>query len=172
MECVTPILEASFHTSSKNTSSYNVKINEKCICIIKTQKSGIKTKIIFINDVIGCRCTRKRRKLNEKCECHPNNTTVLSFFDNDVDANDTSAYLHIYTYILKDFMIGSGKKREQFKITLRFRLFSRYEDNLKEAMKWKNVIRQLVAKTQCKSILSRSFKSNGKVNEDDKQPGE
>lgn len=160
MECVTNlILEASFHTTSKNNSSYTVTINEKCLCIVKTNGSGMKSKIISINDVIGSRCTRRRRRINEKCECHPNSTNVFTFLDNGVDSADVSAYLHIYTYLLKDFKITSGQKRERFEITLRFRLYARYEDNLKEAFKWKRIVKQLISKAQCRSLLSRCLKA-------------
>ncbi|XP_065211930.1 sphingosine kinase 1-like isoform X2 [Planococcus citri] len=155
-----PILEASFHTTSKNNASYKVLINEKYLCIVKTNGAGMKSKVILMDDVIGSRCTRRRRRINEKCECHPNSANVFTFLDhNGVDTTDVSAYLHIYTYTLKDFKITSGRKRERFEITLRFRLYTQYEDNLKEAFKWKKIVKQLISKAQSHSLLSGCLKN-------------
>lgn len=155
---VNPVLEGNFYTSSKKKSFYKVKLSENYLGLLKTNGSLIKTKIVSLQDIIGCKCARRRKNVSEKCECHPKNN-VFSFLENTVDENDISAYLHIYSYVLKDFIITSGQKRERFKITLRFRSFSHYEDNLKEALKWRNTVKELIEKTRWKSTLLRNIES-------------
>ncbi len=145
MECIAnPILEGNFYASSKKNSFYNVKLNDEYLGLLQTNGTLIKTKIISIRDIIGCRCARRRKTVDEKCECHPKNRNVFSFFEGMPDEDDASSYLHIYAYVLKDFRLAKGQKRERFKITLRFRAYTRYEDNLKEAVKWKNTVKSLV----------------------------
>lgn len=153
---VDPILEGNFYASSKKSSFYQVKLNERYLGVVKSSGTIIKTKIISLHDVIGCRCLRRRKRVGEKCDCHPKQKNVFSFLENATDETDCSAYLHVYSYILKDFRISSGQRRERFKITLRFRQYTRYEDNLKEALKWKCVLKQLVAKSLWYNVLHRN----------------
>lgn len=165
MECiVNPILEGNFFASSKKNSFYKVKLDDQYLGIVKSNGTSIKTKIILMQDILGCKCTRRRKRIGEKCECHPDNKNVFSFLENTPDETDISAYLHIYSYILKDFKISSGQKRERFKITLRFRTFSRYEDNLKEALKWKTIIKQLVAKSHWHTVMFKNIQNTGDTN--------
>lgn len=155
-----PILEGNFYTSSKKNSFYQVKVDENYLGLLNTNGSLIKTRMISIRDILGCRCARRRKRIGENCECHPKGKNrVLSFLENTLDEQDNSAYLHIYSYIMKNSKTGSPQKRESFKLTLRFRLFSNYEDNMKEAMKWKNTLKQLVEKTQWRNPLLKSVEN-------------
>lgn len=157
---VNPILEGNFFASSKKNSFYKVKLDERYLGIVKSNGTSIKTRIISLKDVLGCKCTRRRKRIGEKCDCHPNNQNVFSFLENEPDETDISAYLHVYSYTLN----ASGQKRERFKITLRFRTFSRYEDNLKEAIKWKTTVKQLVTQSHWHAVMLKNVQKSGDTN--------
>lgn len=62
------------------------------------------------------------------------------------DEYDTSAYLYIYAYTLKRAKVANkgARRRERTTVTLRFRSFDRYEDNLREASRWRLAIKCLL----------------------------
>ena len=62
------------------------------------------------------------------------------------DEYDTSAYLYIYAYTLKRAKVANkgSRRRERTTVTLRFRSFDRYEDNLREASRWRLAIKCLL----------------------------
>ena len=157
---INPILEGNFYTSPKKNSFYQVKVDENYLGLLNTNGNLIKTRMISIRDIVGCRCARRRKRIGENCECHPKSKNrVLSFLENTLDEQDVSAYLHIYSYIMKNSKTGSALKRESFKLTLRFRLFSSYEDNLKEAIKWRNTLKGLVEKMQWRNPLLKTVEN-------------
>ncbi|KAF7265927.1 hypothetical protein GWI33_020670 [Rhynchophorus ferrugineus] len=61
----------------------------------------------------------------------------------DSDDSDSSAYLYIYAYVIQGNK-GAAKKRERTIITLRFRSFDKYDDNNKEAQRWRCAIKKLI----------------------------
>lgn len=163
METATsPVLEGNFYACSKKSSFYQVKLSERYLSLVKSSGTIIKTKIISLNDVVGCKCSRRRRRIGEKCDCHPKQKNIFSFMENTEDETDCSSYLHVYCYILKDFRIVSGQRRERFKITLKFRQYKSYEDNLKDALKWKFVLQQLIGKSLWYNVLFRNIVINDK----------
>lgn len=146
-----PMLEETFYILSKKNTVYRVKLTEKGLCLQKETNGSVKTETIALNDIIGCRCMRsKRRSENISCACHPsssrkNDPRVVDENSIDKDENDISAYLYIYAYILKNCKVKSGQKRERMTITLRFRSYDKYDDNMKEAQKWKSSIKYLIS---------------------------
>lgn len=151
-----PILMGNFYASSKKRNpSHVVLLNELYLGVFATSEFSTKT-VISVRDIIGCRCTRRRKRIDEKCVCNPNQKNIFSFLDNamyDSHTSDTSVYLHIYAYVLKKLKLSNGSKRERLKITLRFRSYANYEDNLKDALKWRETIKRLVQRTQWRSPL-------------------
>uniref|UniRef100_A0A0A9WQ72 Sphingosine kinase 1 n=4 Tax=Lygus hesperus TaxID=30085 RepID=A0A0A9WQ72_LYGHE len=138
-----PTLEETFYILSKRNAVYRVKLSEKGLCMIKEVNGNVKTETIALEDIIGCRCMRSKR-FDQKCIWHPTtrkgNLKVVDENSADWDESDVSAYLYIYAYVLKKGKVKS-KKRERIVITLRFRSYDRYEDNMKEAQKWKVTIK-------------------------------
>jgi sphingosine kinase len=143
------VLEETFYILSKKNAVYRVRLTEKGISLQKESNGGTKIEIIRINDIVGCRCLRSKRRSTGSCACHPNairrnNLRVVDENSSEQDEKDNSAYLYIYAYILKKLRVKSGKKRERMTITLRFRSFDRYDDNMREAQKWRLAVKCLI----------------------------
>ncbi|XP_054287468.1 sphingosine kinase 2-like isoform X2 [Macrosteles quadrilineatus] len=146
---VRPMLEETFYILSKKNTVYRVKLTEKGLCLQKEHNGNIKNETISLSDIIGCRCMRRKRRSENSCACHPSSIRkhdprVVEENSADKDESDISAYLYIYSYILKNCKVKSGQKRDRMTITLRFRSFDKYEDNMREAQKWKSSIKHLI----------------------------
>ncbi|XP_075978581.1 sphingosine kinase 1-like [Anticarsia gemmatalis] len=91
--------------------------------------------------------SKRRRPGAGSCVCSSlvgnHQLKVVEENSGDLDENDISAYLYIYAYILK--RSRRTLKRERTTITLRFRSFDKYEDNNREAQKWRTTIKCLIA---------------------------
>uniref|UniRef100_A0A1B6DK62 sphingosine kinase n=2 Tax=Clastoptera arizonana TaxID=38151 RepID=A0A1B6DK62_9HEMI len=169
---IKPMLEETFYILSKKNTVYRVKLTEKGITLQKESNGNIKTETISLNDIIGCRCMRSKRRSEQSCACHPsssrnNDPRVVDENSLDKDESDISAYLYIYAYVLKNYKVKSGRKRERMTITLRFRSYDRYEDNMKEAQKWKSSINHLI-KSQYITNLSPAHAVGSDIVNDNK----
>lgn len=154
---IKPMLEETFYILSKKNTVYRVKLTEKGLSLQKESNGNVKTETISLSDIIGCRCMRSKRRSERSCACHPsssrkNDPRVVEENSVDKDESDISAYLYIYAYVLKNCKVKSGQKRERMTITLRFRSYDKYDDNMKEAQKWKSSIKHLI-----KSQISPQF---------------
>lgn len=148
------LLEETFYITSKKNTFYKVKLSEKGLTLHKESNGAKKIETICLSDIIGCRCMRLKKKDAGNCICRPslskNNMKVVesSLNINETlntwDEQDTSTYLYIYSYIFKKTRVKSPKRRERLTLTLRFRTFDKYEDNLREASKWRLAIRCLI----------------------------
>ncbi|XP_034943663.1 sphingosine kinase 1-like [Chelonus insularis] len=157
------LLEETFYITSKKNTYYKVKLSEKGLSLQKESNGATKTETITLNDIIGCRCMRSKRKATASCACRP---TISKPQMRVVESNenyhvwdelDTSAYLYIYTYTLKKARVKGARRREKTTITLRFRSFDKYEDNLREASRWRLAIKCLVNKVPIpKNLMSPS----------------
>uniref|UniRef100_A0A8D8PYU9 Uncharacterized protein n=1 Tax=Cacopsylla melanoneura TaxID=428564 RepID=A0A8D8PYU9_9HEMI len=167
--CAKPMLEETFYILSKKNCVYRVKLIEKGLCLQKEYNGVVKSEIISIDDIIGCRCMRGKR-LSNNCVCRPiqakfNDPKVVDLKSQDIDENDISAYLYIYAYVLKNLkLLKSGQKREKMTVTLRFRGFERYEDNMKEAQKWKSTLKTLMVNRKMALSRKRSWEEGDGVN--------
>ncbi|KAI4471937.1 sphingosine kinase [Holotrichia oblita] len=116
------LLEETFYVLTKKNSVFRVRLTKK-----------------------GCKCLRSK-KSTTSCSCQSLPRTTLRVVEEnsgEQDETDISAYLYIYAYILQNNKNGHCK-RERTIITLRFRSFDKYEDNNKEAKRWRNAIKQLI----------------------------
>lgn len=142
-------LEETFYILSKKNSVFRVQLTSKGLSLTKETESSSKEQTISLRDIIGSKCMRsKRRRAGaSSCVCSSlvpqHQLKVVEENSRDLDENDISAYLYIYAYILK--RSRRTLKRERTTITLRFRSFDKYEDNNKEAQKWRTTIKCLVA---------------------------
>ena len=148
---VTPVLEETFYILSKKNTVYRVKLSEKGLSLQKESNGNTKTEILKISDIVGCRCMRSTRSSPGSCACHPsairrNNLRNVDENSAEQDGKDDSAYLYIYAYVLKKCRVKSGQKRERMTIMLRFRSFDKYDDNMREAQKWRLAVKCLVKK--------------------------
>ncbi|CAH1992167.1 unnamed protein product [Acanthoscelides obtectus] len=140
------LLEETFYVLTKKHCVFKVRLTKTGLCLIKESEHNIKEQVIPIRDVIGCRCLRSKKQ-SKHCTCQSiprsNSLEVVEESSLELDDEDTSAYLYIYAYIFQSTK-GTSKKRERTIITLRFRSFDKYEDNNKEAQKWRTAIKKLV----------------------------
>nr|XP_018901171.1 PREDICTED: sphingosine kinase 2-like [Bemisia tabaci] len=153
-----PILEETFYILSKKNCVFKVKLLKVGICLQKERNGLLTSEIVLLDDIIGSRCMRSKRRASDNCVCGPTSNfksdpQVVDLNSLDGDENDISAYLYIYAYILKNFKMKSGKKRERMTITLRFRSYDRFEDNMREAQKWRNALSHLILMRRAASQL-------------------
>jgi sphingosine kinase len=140
------LLEETFYVLTKKNCVFRVRLSKTGLCLVKESDNNIKEQVIPIQDIIGCRCLRsKKQSKNCSCQSIPRSTNLKVVEENsgDLDDTDVSAYLYIYAYILVNNK-GTTKKRERTIITLRFRSFDKYEDNNKEAQRWRTIIKKLI----------------------------
>lgn len=143
------ILEETFYIFSKKNTIYKVKLAEKGLILEKETNGQTRKEAIRIDDVIGARCMRNQHKsTSNSCACGPNSKKsdpqVVEENPGEQDEADVSAYLYIFAYILKKYRIKSGAQREKMTLTLRFRSFDKYQDNMQEAQRWRTAIRCLI----------------------------
>ncbi|KAL1129400.1 hypothetical protein AAG570_013927 [Ranatra chinensis] len=135
---------------SKKNSLLRVKLSEKGLWLQKESNGHTKTDTISLEDIVGCRCMRSKRFDSAKCGWHPgprrrNQSKVVDENSTEQrDETDTSAFLYIYAYVLKKSKVKMTKRRERMVLTLRFYSYDRYEDNIREAQKWKVTIKFLL----------------------------
>lgn len=146
------VLQETFYILSKKNTVYRVKLSEKGLSLAKETNGNTKSEMIGLDDIIGCRCMRSKRKPGPSCACRPSGRKDLKASDEKPDSNvqdtsDISAYLYIYAYVLKKYKVTSGLKRERMTITLRFRSFDKFEENMREAQKWRLAIKCLMKDT-------------------------
>lgn len=160
------LLEETFYVTSKKNTYYKVRLTEKGLSLEKDNNGATKVETIVLSDIIGCRCMRSKRKSAGSCVCGPG--TSRSQFKlvesaegfQCYDEYDTSAYLYIYAYTLKKARMKGVKRRERTTITLRFRSFDKYEDNLREASRWRLALKCLIAGMPVpKSFMSPTHKN-------------
>lgn len=157
------VLEETFYTTSKKNTYYRVKLSEKGLSLQKESNGSTKTETINLRDITGCRCLRSKKRTGGSCACRPGalkpqprlveSTEVIQPFE----AYDASAYLYIYAYTMKKARVKGAARRERTTITLRFRSFDKYEDNLREASKWRLAIKCFISNTPLpKTLVSPS----------------
>lgn len=144
-------LVETFYVTSKKNTVYYVKLSEKGLTLRKETSISAKEQTIRLQDIIGCRCLRsKRRKRNvASCTCAaltgPTELKVVDENSQELDETDASVYLYIYAYILEKNGRSANGRRERTTITLRFRSFDNYEQNNDEAQKWRAALKQLIS---------------------------
>lgn len=145
------LLEETFYIFNKKKTVYRVRLTEKGLCLQKESNGNSKSETIQLDDIIGCRCMRRKRRKVESCVCRPitpgrrSGLSVVEENSVEQDENDCSVYLYIYSYLLKKSrgVKSSTFKRDKMTITLRFRSFDHLEDNLREAQRWRVAIKCL-----------------------------
>lgn len=143
-------LVETFYVTSKKNSVYYVKLTEKGLTLRKETNVSAKEQTIQLQDIIGCRCLRSKRKKKNASSCTcaalpgPTELKVVEENSLDLDESDVSVYLYIYAYILEKSPRCTMGRRERTTITLRFRSFDNYEQNNEEAQKWRNAIKYLI----------------------------
>lgn len=155
-------LEETFYILSKKKSVFRVRLTSKGLSLTKETDDSSKEQTIPLRDIIGSKCMRsKRRRAGVgSCVCSSlvghQQLKVVEENSGDLDENDISAYLYIYAYVLK--RSRRTLKRERTTITLRFRSYDKYEDNNKEAQKWRTSIKCLIADLPITYVASQNDK--------------
>ncbi|XP_076263999.1 sphingosine kinase 1-like isoform X2 [Rhynchophorus ferrugineus] len=140
------LLEETFYVLTKKSNIFKVRLTPKGLHLIKDSEQNVKEQVIYIKDIIGCQCLRSKKKANNcTCQSLPRSDSLQVVEENstDSDDSDSSAYLYIYAYVIQGNK-GAAKKRERTIITLRFRSFDKYDDNNKEAQRWRCAIKKLI----------------------------
>jgi len=144
--CGGVVLQETFYILSKKNTTYSVRLTEKGLSLVRESNGNTKTETIMLDDIIGCRCLRSKRKSGGSCACRPNGKKDMKVVEENTfepDEKDVSAYLYIYAYVLKKPKVGAAK-RERMTLTLRFRSFDKFEDNMREADKWRTALKCLM----------------------------
>ncbi|KPI97225.1 PREDICTED: sphingosine kinase 1-like [Papilio xuthus] len=155
-------LEETFYILSKKKSVFRVRLTSKGLSLIKETDDSSKEQTILLRDIIGSKCMRsKRRRAGAgSCVCSslvgPQQLKVVEENSGDLDESDISAYLYIFAYTLK--RSRRSLKRERTTITLRFRSYDKYEDNYKEAQKWRTSIKCLIANQPITTVIPQNDK--------------
>lgn len=139
------LLEETFYVLTKKNLTFRVRLMKNGLSLIKETENNYKEQTIPIKDIIGCRCLRSKKQ-KHSCTCKSLSGSSLKVVDEnsqEKDDSDVSAYLYIYAYILH-CVKGIPQRRERTIITLRFRSFDKYEDNHKEAQRWRIAVKQLI----------------------------
>ncbi|CAH1179632.1 unnamed protein product [Phaedon cochleariae] len=161
------LLEETFYVLTKKNCVFKVRLTKSGLCLIKESENYVKEQVIPIRDIIGCRCLRSKKQ-TKRCVCQSlprsKSLEVVEESSLDLDDTDTSAYLYIYAYIFHNSK-ESSKRRERTIITLRFRSFDKYEDNNKEAQKWRTVIKKLIKGDHVSLSTISEFTINNKDRE-------
>lgn len=143
-------LAETFYISSKKNTVFQVRLTEIGLVLRKEYNGSAKEQIISLDDIVGSRCLRSKRKHTKgtSCACTsltgPTQLKVVEENSGEQDESDISAYLYIYAYVLKRNRRGGNGRRERTSITLRFRSFDKYEENNREAQRWRSTIKQLI----------------------------
>ncbi|KAL5292176.1 SPHK1 family protein [Megaselia abdita] len=161
-------LKETFYISSKKNHVFIVKLTDVGLCLRKEANSSTKEQIIKINDIVGCRCLRSQKKPRGRAACTcsssvPRDKSRVSVEDDNflADESDVSAYLYVYAYVFKK-SLRNNCRRERTVLTLRFRSYDKFDDNIREAQKWRTTIKRLMLYTgdvlQLKSAISAEQK--------------
>lgn len=161
------LLEETFYVLSKKSSTFRVRLTPKGLHLIKESSDNYKEQVIHLKDIIGCQCLRSRKKHRDcTCQSLPRSDSLQVVEDNsaDLDDSDTSAYLYIYAYVVQGSK-ESNRKRERTIITLRFRSFDKYEDNYKEAQRWRCAIKKMLREETVSSSMVIDYTSVSRLKE-------
>ncbi|XP_046352905.2 sphingosine kinase 2-like [Haliotis rufescens] len=121
------LLSSEFGLYPKKRNVYKVSLSRTGIFYsLLTDKEGAsEVKVVHLSDVIGCRCQRS--------------------------LGCASAFITIFSYPFKQKVFSSKSTRKRVPVIFEVQKFSSFDDNLKLAEKWRNVI----------NCLSRSIPLNG-----------
>jgi sphingosine kinase len=142
----TVYLEETFYVLVKKNTVFRVRLTDEGLSLSKEGDGTSKEQTISVRDMVGCKCVRGAGSgSGAACACTSLGRRHAAQNDEsepDSEGSDPSAYLHVYAYKLKGGIRGDGRRRTS--LTLRFRSFDRFEDNNKEALKWRTAIKCLI----------------------------
>lgn len=119
-------LEETFYILGKRNAAFVVRLTDKGLTLRRERPPREQT--VCVRDMIGVRGDTAEG--GAPCACRPRKR--------DKPDADSSAYLHVFAYELK------RGRRQRTTLTLRFRSFDKYEDNAREALRWRAAIRCLM----------------------------
>lgn len=135
-------LEETFYINSKKKHAFHVKLTQRGLMLSKQCPQGqISEHLIALEHIIGCRCVK-----NEAVEKF--NSCVCGSSSKCEEANsrstrvDGGTFLYIFCYVPK-----LAKKKyhlEKTTVVLKFQTFDIYEDNAKEAQKWRLTLKRMI----------------------------
>ncbi|XP_072378105.1 sphingosine kinase 1-like [Diabrotica undecimpunctata] len=164
------LLEETFYVLTKKNCVFKVRLTRQGLHLIKESEENHKEQVVPITDIVGCRCLRSKKQ-SKRCVCQSitrsGSLEVVEETSGDLDINDTSAYLYIYAYLFQNTK-SSNKKRERTIITLRFRSFDKFEDNNREAQRWRTIIKKLIKGENVPNTSIVEFTTLHKLREDRK----
>ncbi|KAH8379181.1 hypothetical protein KR009_003405 [Drosophila setifemur] len=162
-----------FYTSQRKGSHvFRVRLDATGFTLQRESPGGtiIKEQQVRLADIVGARCMRpkkpRRLAMSGACACssgNPNSPAVSASGDRNavtpsksstnsreavpMDDGDVSAYLYVFAYVLKKRSLRTELHRERTVLTLRFRSFDTFEDNMREADRWYRALRWQLHRT-------------------------
>ncbi|XP_017135365.1 sphingosine kinase 2 [Drosophila miranda] len=161
-----------FYTSQRKGRKYvfRVRLDINGFTLQRESPSGtiVKEQTVKLCDIVGARCMRlkktRRLAVASACACSngnpnspaasvnrsaatPSKCSTASKENYRCDDGDVSAYLYVFAYVLKKKSLRSEFHRERTVLTLRFRSFDTFEDNMREADRWYRALRWQLHRT-------------------------
>ncbi|KAH8398766.1 hypothetical protein KR222_002973 [Zaprionus bogoriensis] len=158
-----------FYTSQRKGSHvFRVRLDAAGFTLQRESPAGVtvKEQSVKICDIVGARCMRLKKSTRSlaRCACVSPGTPSAAAsahgsrkaqqgtpskcseaskeeYAGCTDGGDTSAYLYLFAYVLKKKSLRSSLHRERTVLTLRFRSFDTFEDNMHEADRWYRALR-------------------------------
>jgi len=165
-----------FYTSQRKKGShvFRVRLDATGFTLQRESPGGsiVKEQQVRISDIVGARCMRpkksRRLAMSGACACssgNPNSPAISASGDHHrtattpskcstnsrenlpTDGGDVSAFLYVFAYVLKKRSLRTELHRERTVLTLRFRSFDTFEDNMREADRWYRSLRWQLHRT-------------------------
>ncbi|XP_017000944.2 sphingosine kinase 1 [Drosophila takahashii] len=166
-----------FYTSQRKKGShvFRVRLDATGFTLQRESPGGsiVKEQQVRISDIVGARCMRpkksRRLAMSGACACssgNPNSPAIsasggdhhqravntpskcsINSRENLPADGDVSAFLYVFAYVLKKRSLRTELHRERTVLTLRFRSFDTFEDNMREADRWYRSLRWQLHRT-------------------------
>ncbi|XP_017127095.1 sphingosine kinase 2 [Drosophila elegans] len=160
----------------KGSHVFRVRLDATGFTLQRESPAGsiVKEQQVRISDIVGARCMRpkksRRLAMSGACACSSGNSPAISASGDhhphrpvttpskcstnsrenlplDGGGGDVSAFLYVFAYVLKKRSLRSELHRERTVLTLRFRSFDTFEDNMREADRWYRSLRWQLHRT-------------------------
>lgn len=141
-------LEETFYINSKKKHAFHVKLTQRGLMLSKQCVQGqLNEHLIALEHIIGSRCVKNKavEKFNS-CVCGSSSKCEESNETRPVQI-DGGTFLYIFCYIPK--LTKKKHYLEKTTVVLKFQSFDTYEDNAKEAQKWRLTLKRMIEAQWC-----------------------
>lgn len=138
-------LEETFYVNSKKKHAFHVKLSLRGLILSKQSPQGqISEHLIALENIIGCRCVKNEavEKINS-CVCGSSSKCEENSEGGSLRRRvDGGTFFYIYSYVSK--VTKKKHHLEKTTVALKFQTFDTYDDNAKEAQKWRCTLKRMI----------------------------